>query len=171
MLQAGLSQRHVATELGVSQSVVSRAWNRFRQYGTVDRRYGGGRERATTPAQDRFIVLSALRNRNSTASVLQRDLQQATGVRVSTQTVRNRLHSAGLRSRRPVVRVPLLRRHHEHRLDWTGQHLRWTNQDWSNVLFTDESRFCVDFQDGRVHVWRALENVFQTLMLLNISGM
>ena len=29
MLHSGLSQRHVANVLGVSQSVVSRMWNRF----------------------------------------------------------------------------------------------------------------------------------------------
>ena len=30
----------------------------------------------------------------------------------------------------------------------------WTPADWALVLFTDESRFCMDFHDGRNRVWR-----------------
>ena len=39
----------------------------------------------------------------STARALQNDLQQATGVNVSAQTIRNRLHEGGLRAQRPVL--------------------------------------------------------------------
>jgi hypothetical protein len=33
-------------------------------------------------------------------------------------------------------------------------HRDWTPEQWSNVLFTDESRFCLDHNDGRIRVWR-----------------
>ena len=45
----------------------------------------------------------------STARALQNDLQQATGVNVSAQTISNRLHEGGLRARRPVVGPVLTR--------------------------------------------------------------
>ncbi len=38
-----------------------------------------------------------------TARALQNGLQQATGVNVSDQTIRNRLHEGGLRARRVLV--------------------------------------------------------------------
>ena len=44
MLHSGLSQRHVANVLGVSQSVVSRMWNRFITTGNVRHVHAGGRE-------------------------------------------------------------------------------------------------------------------------------
>jgi transposase len=103
MLEAGRSQRHFAHVLGVSQSVVSRMWKRFRMTGNVLRGHAGGRERSC-PEPIYNIVLQARRQRFSNATTLSNDFQSTTGVLVSTQTVRNRLHDAGLRSRRPAIR-------------------------------------------------------------------
>ena len=39
-------------------------------------------------------------------------------------------------------------------LAWARDHVTWTQNDWAPVLFTDESRFCVDFTDRCARVWR-----------------
>ena len=110
---------------------------------------GGGNN-----AQDRFLVVQARCHRFDNATTLRTDFQRATGVRISTQTIRNRLHDAGLRSRRPAIRVPLTQYHMQIRLAWAWDHVTWTQNDWAAVLFTNESRFCVDFTDRRARVWR-----------------
>ena len=154
MLHFGLSQRHVANVLGVFQSVVSRKWNRFITTGNVRHLHAGGQERSTNEVQDRFLVVQARRHRFDNATTLRRDFQNAAGVRISTQTIRNRLHDAGLGSRRPAIRVPLTRYHMQMHLAWAWDHVTWTQNDWAPVLFTDEFRFCVDFTDRRARVWR-----------------
>ena len=62
MLHSGLSQRHVANVLGVSQSVVPRMWYRFITTGNLHLHAGGGggggRERPTNEVQDRFLSKS-----------------------------------------------------------------------------------------------------------------
>ena len=58
--------------------------------------HAGGCERSTTQAQDRFIALQVRRHRFNNATTLRSELQNAMGVRLSTQTIRNRLHEAGL---------------------------------------------------------------------------
>ena len=46
---------------------------------------------------------------------LNNEFGNGTGVRISTQTVRNRLHEFGLNARRPALRIPLTRQHVQ---DW-----------------------------------------------------
>ncbi|GFT91419.1 protein CNPPD1 [Trichonephila clavipes] len=93
-LESGQTQCSVADAVGVARSVVARLWNRFQETGNVRRRSGAGRPRATTSTDDWYIQLTARRNRTENATQLQRQLLLATGRRVSSQTVHNRLHEA-----------------------------------------------------------------------------
>ncbi|GFS81928.1 hypothetical protein TNCV_2497151 [Trichonephila clavipes] len=105
------------------------------------RRHGRGRVRSTTPAEDRYIVLSAKRNRRTTAQQVANQFLAASGKQISRKTVARRLRGGGLYARRPVVCVPLTRQHRTARLQWCREHHNWTEQDWACVLFSDESRF------------------------------
>ncbi|GFV73586.1 transposable element Tcb2 transposase [Trichonephila clavipes] len=106
-LEGGQTQAEVAQAIGVSQSVISRIWNRFLETGSAGRRPKQGRKRATTPNEDRYLVLTAQRPRNMNVTLLQQHLRSATGTTVSTQTVRNRLYGVGLYARRPMSRFPV----------------------------------------------------------------
>ncbi|GFU18405.1 transposable element Tcb2 transposase [Trichonephila clavipes] len=114
-LEGGQTQAEVAQAIGVSQSVISRIWKCFLKTESAGRRLGQARRRATTPNEDRYLVLTARRHRNMNATLLQQRLHSATGTTVSTQTVRNRLHGVGLYARRPLVCVRVTSRHRRDR--------------------------------------------------------
>ncbi|GFX52957.1 transposable element Tcb2 transposase [Trichonephila clavipes] len=134
-LEGGQTQAEVAQAIGVSQSVISRIWNRFLETGSAGRRPGQGRRRTKKPNEDRYFMLKARRYRNINATLLQQHLRSATGTTVSTQTVRNRLHGVGLYARRPIVCVKLTSRHRRDHREWATEHVDWRRNEWSNVLF------------------------------------
>ncbi|GFY29535.1 uncharacterized protein TNCV_2627051 [Trichonephila clavipes] len=63
-MEMGLSQADAARRLNVSRSVVQRLWDQYQSEDSVSRRPVPGRPRATTPAEDRFLALSARREKN-----------------------------------------------------------------------------------------------------------
>ncbi|GFV64670.1 transposable element Tcb1 transposase [Trichonephila clavipes] len=129
-LECGRTQLKVSEELGIAQSVISRLWQRF---------------------QD---DVTAKRNRWSTASDLSRQLSSATGTTVSRRTVYRRLGHIGLYVRRPVRYVPLTATRCRLRLTWSREHTLWTPQQWSCVMFSDESRFSLQSDSRQTLIWR-----------------
>ncbi|GFV68800.1 transposable element Tcb2 transposase [Trichonephila clavipes] len=101
---------------------------------------GGGRLRTTTAGDDRYIFLQAKRGRRQSASIIAQQLSTAMGRQVSWFTVARRLHKGGLFTRRPERYHPLKIGHRRHRLQWCREHKNWTTDQWTRVLFTDESR-------------------------------
>ena len=69
-------------------------------------------------------------------------------------TVRRRLRSNNLRCRRPYKGPVLTQRHRQTRLQWTIHQRNWRNRQWRNVIFSDESRYCISTTNGRSRVWR-----------------
>ncbi|GFX26464.1 transposable element Tcb1 transposase [Trichonephila clavipes] len=77
----------VSEGLEIAQSVISTLWQQFQEDSNVSRCYSTGRPRVTTPNEDRYLAVTAKRNRQSTVSDLSRQLSSATGTTVSRQTV------------------------------------------------------------------------------------
>jgi len=170
LLEDGATVRTVAQRIGVSPSVISRLWTRYRETGCYSRRPGQGRNRVTTAREDRFLWLSARRNRMSTARALQNDFSRATNLRISDQTVRNRLHERGLRSRIPARGPQLTVQHRVQRLEFSREHQFWQLRHWRPVLFSDESRFHVSTCDRRVRVWRLPGERYNELNSVEVDG-
>lgn len=153
-LQAGTSAAQAARNFGVHEHTVRRLRARYAATGTVNDRVRSGRPRETTRRQDRQIVLSHLRQRFTVPKDTARNTQGRTRNRVSPRTIRRRLREAGIRARRPYCGARFTPVHIRNRLQWARLHRQWTLRRWQTVMFTDESKFHVDFNNRRQYVYR-----------------
>lgn len=99
----------------------------------------------TTSRQDRKLIRESVKNRKKTASELAAALTEETGTLISTQTARRRLTEAGLKGYKARKKPWLSVENKKKRLDWALRHQHFTVEDWSNVLWSDESNFEVSF--------------------------
>ena len=125
-LQAGQSSCRVAMALDTSRQSIDRIRQHYAASGDVKDLPRSGRPRATNRAEDRLITNTTLRNHFTNApTTTRRILQQrgAGGIPVSVQTIRNRLHAAGLKSRVPAKKPCLSHRHRAARLQFARNHI------------------------------------------------
>ncbi|GFU11725.1 transposable element Tcb1 transposase [Trichonephila clavipes] len=71
----------------------------------------------------------------------------------SVRTIRCRLQQSGLSARRPLLGLPLTQNHRRLHRQWCDERRMWA-AEWNEVIFTDESRICLQHHDGRIRVWR-----------------
>ena len=156
-MEAGIHRKDVANQFNVHRSTIIRLRDRHRATGTVSDRPRSGRPKVTTQHEDRYIAVTVARRRFVDGPSLERMLRQQRGPgarRISVQTVRNRVRASGFSSRKPAKKPQLSQRHRALRRQFCARHRRWNRQQWSRVLFSDESRFCLRKVDGRIRVWR-----------------
>ena len=85
---------------------------------------------------------------------LRLDFEQTYGYRISAQIVRKRLQATNLWARRPVVQTPFPCPRHRRCLVFARENTQLGHQRLHNVLWNDESKFNLDYNDGSRRVWR-----------------
>ncbi|GFW51961.1 transposable element Tcb1 transposase [Trichonephila clavipes] len=80
-------------------------------------------------------------------------IESVTHHSVSAHTIRCHLQHSGLSARCPLLGLPLTQNHRRLRRQWCDERRMWV-AEWNRVVFTDESRICLQHHDGRIRVWR-----------------
>ncbi len=75
----------------------------------------------------------------------------AAGVSASRTTTKQDM---GFSCRIPCVKPLLNNRQRQKRLVWAKDKKDWTAAEWSKVMFSDESKFCISFGNQGPRVWR-----------------
>ncbi len=67
---------------------------------------------------------------------------------------RNSMQDMGFSCRIPCVKPLLNNRQRQKGLAWAKDKKDWTAAEWSKVMFSDESKFCISFGNQGPRVWR-----------------
>ena len=105
---------------------------------------------------DRQLARLAEKNRFCSSKRLS-GMWKETGVEASDRTAHGRLHEQGFRCRIPAVKPLLNGRQRQKRLKWCREkkeERRKTTEQWSSVMFSDESKFVISFGNKGPRVWR-----------------
>ena len=139
-----MSQRKIAETLGVSLGSVSSIVKQKRETGYVEVQRKGrcGRKRKTTKRYDLTLLRKSKLNRRKTSEELKRNMDDS-GVHVSSSTIQRRFLENGRKARRPKKKQLLTAAMKQKRFNWAKKHKDWSEDDWSRVLFSDESHFFV----------------------------
>ncbi len=131
----GKPQTFIAKYAGCSQSAVSKHVNR-----KLSGRKKCGRKRCTTNRENRSLMRIVKQNPFKNLGELHKEWTEA-GVKASRATTHRRVKEFGYSCR-------------QRRLTWAKEKKNWTVAQWSKVLFSDESKFCISFGNQGPRVWR-----------------
>ncbi|GFS74027.1 transposable element Tcb1 transposase [Trichonephila clavipes] len=149
----GLSFREIGSRVGRNQTTATRICDRWMQEGTTDRRGPSHPPQCTNSREDMQIVRIAVTDHSVTSRTIAQHIESVTHHSVSAGTIRRRLQQSGLSARRPLLGVFLTQNHRRLRREWCDERRMWA-AEWNEVVFTDESRICLQHHDCRIRVWR-----------------
>eukprot|EP00733_Pompholyxophrys_punicea_P001557 Pompholyxophrys_punicea_v1_NODE_820_length_1251_cov_9.701255.p1 type:complete len:356 gc:universal NODE_820_length_1251_cov_9.701255:1123-56(-) len=142
-------QQWCARQLKRDRSTISKLMKRYRQGEDIATAgCSKGRPRVTTPRQDRAIVRMSERDRFLTGTQIGRELG------VNERTVRSRLINAGLKAYVARKKPALSEAQRLKRLNYAQEYGGYDEKFWERVLFSDEKKWMLFKNDGRVWVRR-----------------
>ncbi|GFX51648.1 transposable element Tcb1 transposase [Trichonephila clavipes] len=116
--------------------------DRWMQEGTTDRRGQSHPPQCCTSRQDRQIVRMAVTDPSVTSRIVAQHFETVAHHSVSARIIRRRLQQSGLSARRPLLGLPLTQNPRRLRHQWCDERRMWM-AEWNEVVFTDESRICL----------------------------
>ncbi|GFU80536.1 transposable element Tcb1 transposase [Trichonephila clavipes] len=112
----------------------------------------------------------AVTNHSVTSRTVAQHIVSVTHHSVSARTIRLRLQQSGLSARRPLLGLPLTQNHRLLCHQWCDKRRMWV-AEWNEVVFTDESRICLQHHDGRIRVWRHRgERMLNSCVMHRLAG-
>jgi len=113
-----------------------------------------GRPKKLTERDKRHLKSIISKERREPAQKIQETFANSTGKKVGKNTIRRALYEMGYHSRIALRKPYISESNRRFRLKWSRERRFWSINDWKKVIWSDESRFTLFQNDGKVHVWR-----------------
>lgn len=158
----GLTNSAVAREIlarhgrKVHSATVKRVWERYQRTGDVANAWNEeGRPPALTQEDRERLEEAVIEDRYLSCS----ELKDLLGFDVSLATINRELNDLGYNAYKTIKKPFLSESNMNQRFEFAEEHEDWELEDWSQVIFSDESSFSVLNSDGRSFVWRKEDEI------------
>ena len=153
--KGGHSQRDIENILKIPRSTIQSILRKWFVNDSTKNLPRCGRPKKLSDRDLRSLKTTLKKNRWSSLATLTNQFNQNVDPRrVSPKTVSRRLHEMGYYSRIPKRKPLISNRNRKQRLVFYNTHKNWTLSQWKNIIWSDESRFTLFNNDGRLRVWR-----------------
>ena len=156
MRRAGAKLRSIVEKSKVPLSTVKDPLRKHAARGTSRTAPRSGRPTKLTARDVRSIQRSVRSNRRDSLPATASNLATL----VSRSTLRRTLHEPRFKCCVVVKRPYLTDRHVKARLEFARTHADWTEDDWAEVVWTDESSFEIGANVREIRVWFTLSEKY-----------
>lgn len=159
----GYSNREIAKKLKLVHTTVGRSLRMQKQTKRTAYSKPKGRKRCTTARQDNAIMLAIKKSPKKSSTAIKTSL--AGDSSPSARTIRRRLCNNGFKSYKPAKKPILSAKNIRDRLEFCNKYKDWTEEDWSKVMFSDETTITQLYAFTR-HVRRPINRRFDDKYLV-----
>ena len=142
----GRTTRGIADQFYIGKSTVADIYKRYKERNNNRISLKSARPRITSERQDKILIRAAKNDPHKNAVLLNAEIKEFYNVKCSVDTTKCRLSPAN----KPFISLKNQKAH----LRFANEHLNWSREQWSKVLFRDESKFMLFGSDGIRHVRR-----------------
>ena len=154
LLKDGYPSHHIANKKNVSQSTVIKIKQRKDINGTFKNQPKSGCPRLLT-GQYEWNALQLITTGECTNAVaVKKKLITEQQIDVSENTIKRTFHRNGLSSRVKRKKPYLKKAHRYARMKFAKKYQSWTVEDWSKVIWSDESKFMIYESNGKEYCWK-----------------
>jgi len=163
--QLGFSQYDISTMIDIKRPTVQSIISRGDQTGTTLTGKSTGRPSTFDDYTQRHLERTIRRDPFQTLDTITGQLRMM-GKNVSRSTTRKWIRKLGFKYYKPAVKPKLTEEHKKNRLKWAQLHINWSNEQWRQVIWSDESRFRVCGNDGTPLVLRKQGEKYESCHIL-----
>ena len=151
LLEKGIPARQIARQLQFDEKTVRKIRD---EVCTAAKKSKGGRPAKISEATTRRIQRAVTSGKANTATEVARQLCNDAIANVHPITVRRALRRVGLVARKKIKKPRFQDRYKKLRLEFAKKHASWTVEDWSRVIWSDETKINRLGSDGCKWVWK-----------------
>ena len=140
MHDAGMSIRAIAELYNISKTTIHRIIGEYEDHGIINAWPRSGRPSVFDDRDKQHLVQVIKKDHTAPLNQITSEIQAITQKSISTSTVRRSLHMEGYYGHVGLRKLFVSNVNCQKHLNWCQERLSW-NDEWNNIIWSDESRY------------------------------